>query len=480
MKSWWSNIFYSFPFQLIILHLRSNHLLLSIWVLMGLLISGRIGRKLGIQYLFLGPEYLGTINFWSFFSLGLAFGGFVMTWNLTTYLLSSQHFPFLASLSRPFTKFSLNNFVFPFGFFLFYLTLIIHFQHFYEGWNFETIFLNGFGFLTGTLTLVLLYSLYFHYTNRDISYYIRRAQVPPNLVKNIAPGRRNVDVEYIKLDQNRWKVKTYLNESFRPRIIRSVAHYDSSLLLSIFKQNHLNALIIQLFGMIFILALGYMIDIPSFQIPSAGSVFILMSLLVAIIGAITYWFHEWRVIIMILMLIALNFFTSFKNFHHSNKAYGLDYTTQPATYSYEEMLRLISPENIDADKANTIEVLNNWKKRIGKKKPKMVVISASGGGLKSAIWTMQVIRKADSLLNGALLKHTVLITGASGGMLGTAYLRELYLQKQQGYAINLLDDRYIDNISKDLLNPIAFTMVTNDLFLPWASFKVGGTYLSKR
>ena len=124
MKKWISNIYYSFPFQLLILHIRSNHMLLLIWALLVLLISGQFGRRFGIQYLFLEPEYLDSVSFLSFFMMGLAFGGFFMSWNLTTYLLSAHFFPFLATLSRPFTKFCLNNFILPFSFFL------IFFLHF--------------------------------------------------------------------------------------------------------------------------------------------------------------------------------------------------------------------------------------------------------------------------------------------------------------------------------------------------------------
>jgi hypothetical protein len=77
---------------------------------------------------------------------------------------------------------------------------------------------------------------------------------------------------------------------------------------------------------------------------------------------------------------------------------------------------------------------------------------------------MKVVQTADSLLEGRLMPHTVLITGASGGMIGASYLRELYLQQQNGKAVDVYDQAYIDKISKDLLNSIAFTIVTNDIF----------------
>ena len=98
MRKLISNIYFSFPFQLLILHLRSNLLLLFLWLFLILMMAGKLGRKLGIQYLFLDPEYQGEVGFVSFLFVGLAYASFLMSWNLTVYLLCSHYFPFLATL----------------------------------------------------------------------------------------------------------------------------------------------------------------------------------------------------------------------------------------------------------------------------------------------------------------------------------------------------------------------------------------------
>ncbi|GJM31044.1 MAG: hypothetical protein DHS20C18_00450 [Saprospiraceae bacterium] len=438
--------------------------------------TGSLGQRLGLQYLFLDPEYLGAVNFLSFYIVGLAYGVFFMSWNLTTYLLTAHHFPFLASLSRPFTKFTLNNLLLPLSFFLFYLILIVYFQRIYEGLPFTVILYNGLGLLSGTLSTLFLYSFYFQFTNRDISYYRRRNRVAPDRTKNLVPGRRNVNLDYIKKDENRWKVRTYLNEALRPRLVRSVAHYEAKLLKNIFRQNHLNALLLQLLSMMLLLMLGYLIDYALFRIPAGASVFIIFSIIAAVVGAVTYWFNEWSFATFILLLVALNYFTSFDFFNRKNLAYGLNYETELAPYSYDKLQKICISDQVETDKHQTINILNKWKKKRTKNEnelPKLVVLSVSGGGLKSAAWTMKVVQTADSLLGGKLMDHTMLITGASGGMLGMAYMRELYLQQKLGHDINLYDQQYIHNISKDLLNSIAFTIVSNDLFLPWTKFSVG-------
>ncbi len=478
------NIFYSFPIRLLQLHLRSNLLLIGMWAFLITLITGIIGRKLGFQYLFLDPEYLNAVNFWSYFMIGLTFGGFLMTWNLTTYLLTAHHFPFLASLRNPFTKFCLNNLLLPILFLIFYVFAIIHFQLRFEGWTTEDILLQVIGLLTGMLTLLIFYFLYFHYTNQDISSYKKQIEARQNNTNTINPGRKDIDLEYIKMDANRWRVDNYFNEAFKFRPVRSVAHYDVIMLKQIFKQNHLNALIIQLLTMMGLFTLGSLMDYSLFRIPAAASIFIMLSVITAIIGAITYWFDTWRNTIIILTLIAINFFTSFQHLNYSNKAYGLNYEKQLAEYRYEKLQGICSAEQIKQDINSTIEILEHWKAKNsseGKEKPKMVLMAVSGGGLRAASWTTNVIQNADSLSGGQLLNHTALITGASGGMLGAAYLREIYLRQQSDPNANLYASKHLENISKDMLNSIAFTLVSNDLFLPWTRFKVGqNTYRKDR
>ncbi len=481
MKQWINNIFYSFPVQLVILHLRNNLLLIFTWIVFGLLMTGTVGRLFGVNFLFVGPEYMGEVNSISFLFLGLAFGGFFMSWNLTTYLLDAHHFPFLACLSRPFTKFCLNNFIIPLVFLVFYFIYTIHFQWYFEYWPGKIIFINCLAFAVGFTVTVLLSALYFQLTNKDILQYVKkRKNKPPHRLYSMSPGRRGAKLNTIKSGKAKWRVDTYLTESLKPRLVRRVDHYDEKDLLKVFKQNHLNTLILQLVGLIVLLILGCLIDIPYFRIPAGASLFILGSVLIAITGAIVYWFDKWSVSVFIVILIGINYLTSYDIFNHKNKGYGLDYTGELATYNTENLKAIASPENVLIDKAATIEMLNKWRAKFDED-PRMVLFCVSGGGMKASVWSMQVLQRTDSLMQGDLFKHTPLITGASGGLIGTAYLRELYLRKHLGEEIDLYHPKHVDNVSKDLLNSIAFTIITNDLFLPWAKFDSRGyTYRKDR
>jgi hypothetical protein len=118
-------------------------------------------------------------------------------------------------------------------------------------------------------------------------------------------------------------------------------------------------------------------------------------------------------------------------------------------------------------------VLNNWKKKQATEKPLMIFINVSGGGLRSATFTMNMLQRLDSATNGKLMQQTLLISGASGGMLSAAYYRELYLEKLKGQSINLQNPKYISDITQDLLNPIFSSLISRDIFSPAQKFSVG-------
>ncbi|MFK8165618.1 MAG: hypothetical protein AB8H12_24435 [Lewinella sp.] len=483
MRALLKGILNSFSVQLLLLHLRSNTLLLLVWVLLVLMMSGLLGPRLGLQYLFLDPGYLETAGFWPFLFLGLAFGFFTMSWNLSTYLLIGGYFSFLASLSRPFFKFCINNALLPLGVFLFYCGLVVRFLRPITGeetWMMRETLESLSGLIIGLIISLFLYALYFNITNRDISYYQPKfREAPPNM----GPGQRRPSSGYrpyraqplapvlMSLYDNPYHVSNYLNERLKTRLVRSVAHYDSSMLLSIFRQNHTNAILLQFFTVIILAGLGLLIDQPLFQIPAGASFLVLLSLVVSIIGAISYWFSEWRFTLLVLLVVGFNLLTSTPFFQHGNQAYGLDYS-ELASYEEDSLMALYGTDTLHGDIAETTEILNNWKARQREEKPPLFVICASGGGLTAALWATHVAQTIEACSDGKLLGHTALMTGASGGELGLAYLREAYLSDPD-FERNGVGR--LDRISRDLLNPVAFSLVSNDLFLPFTKVKIGGS-----
>jgi hypothetical protein len=76
---------------------------------------------------------------------------------------------------------------------------------------------------------------------------------------------------------------------------------------------------------------------------------------------------------------------------------------------------------------DTQEALENWLEyyrahhaRDQAQSPKVLLVTASGGGIRSALWTVVVLSKLEQEIPG-FFYHVRLISGASGGMLGAAY-----------------------------------------------------------
>lgn len=74
---------------------------------------------------------------------------------------------------------------------------------------------------------------------------------------------------------------------------------------------------------------------------------------------------------------------------------------------------------------NNTEVLSSWKSLVGprweKQKPKLVIVTVSGGGIRASVWTSVVLRKLEATLGSDFPYHIRLMTGASGGMVGGSY-----------------------------------------------------------
>ena len=61
----------------------------------------------------------------------------------------------------------------------------------------------------------------------------------------------------------------------------------------------------------------------------------------------------------------------------------------------------------------------------------MIVFNFSGGGVRSATFAMNILQELDSMSKGTIMKKTVLISGASGGMLAAAYFQRISKIEEQ-------------------------------------------------
>lgn len=470
------NIFYSFPFQLALLHLRKFLFLLVPWILLVMMVTGNLLARLGFHYLFLDPEYFGKVNFTSFFLIGVALGAFIFVWNITSYILNSFRFPFLATFERPFLRYTLNNGFFPFVFVVVYFFAIIRFQYYSELKSFYEVIVYQVA-LIGGMSLVLIISLL-----RSLNIHIerfshRRARRGKKQFKKIifasAFKQKNTSTFSPEV-----RVDYLLIHPFRVRPVRGVRHYAAEDLMRVFRLHHKNALLIEMVALLIIVMLGFLMEIPFFQIPAAASILLLLSILLAPIGALSYWLRSWAVTAFICLLIIANLLVKFDFINHRNEAYGMDYS-HPADYNLAAIQHAVTPEILNNDRQRGLEMLENWKHKVSGyyhplQKPPLVIVNASGGGLKASLWAFRLMQVADSATDNRFFDHCVFISGASGGMLGMAYYRELYRSKELGDDIDLQNPRFDDNISKDILNAVSFTYVVNDVLFPWQRFSVNG------
>ncbi|MDZ7848952.1 MAG: hypothetical protein U5L96_20750 [Owenweeksia sp.] len=84
---------------------------------------------------------------------------------------------------------------------------------------------------------------------------------------------------------------------------------------------------------------------------------------------------------------------------------------------------LTSEKNVHADLAAERKVMEKWRVNLARE-IHMVILNVSGGGQRSALWTLKVLQEADSATEGRVYKILHLITGSSGGILGAAFYRE--------------------------------------------------------
>jgi hypothetical protein len=462
-------IFYSLPVQLVFLHFRKYQILLLFWIILFGAVGGSFMKTFGADALFLAPEYLGNVNSLSVAFMGMAIGIFIMCWNITTFILFSRHFTFLAATQYPFLKYCINNSVIPIFFLVFYLVRAYQFSHFKELIpNVEIIFLT-LGFLTGLIFILAISFFYFFRADKTI---LKKLQPSFNNAKAyIAHLQPDAYSNGSALIRSEW----FLDSFFSFRRCRDVSHYSAELMEKIFKRHHLAAVFSIGIALLFLFIIGFFQENKFFQIPAAASITLFFGILIGVSGSVAYFLQSWSVPFFVLFILLLNFFYHIDWIDPRNKAYGLRYDNKNEWPSYDQhsISQLCTPQNIEKDKQNMAGILDRWKAKQGEEKPLLVVMSTSGGGNRSAAFTMNVLQQLDSLSKGEIFKKTFLVTGASGGMMGASYFRELYRERMHGRPINLQADRFVDNIADDLLNPTFSSFVARDVLAPAQHFKVG-------
>ena len=478
MKPFIRFVYHSFPFQLLILHIKKFPVLLLFWYILFSTISSGFMKSYGAYSLFLGPEYLGSVNPLGAAIVGVAIGIFIMSWHITTFILFSRHFRFLATTSNPFLKYCINNSALPAVFLVYYIIRMSIYDSGNELMSAGDVTLQVLGFLAGILFLILISFLYFFRYDRRIARNLSPVISNPQLFKS------QFKKKHVKLNDSRViQVDWFFRGPFTIKKVRDVSHYSDDFIESVLKRHHFASVVAVFIAFIFLVVVGYFLDYKAFQLPAAAGITVFFAIVIAVIGAFTYFTQSWSIPLLLLLFFLINLLFKFDIIDPTNKAYGINYANKKERpdYSPEYLAALCSDSIVFSDRRNMEALLDRWKAKQKDSLPLLYIINTSGGGNRSARFTMEVLQHLDSVSNGTILRKTVLINGASGGMLGASYFRELDLQRQKGLLKNITDPVYADNISQDLLNPIFSSWVARDIAAPAQKFKIGSfQYLKDR
>ncbi len=475
----WPKLVYSFSIQLLLNNFRRNIVLMLCWVLLFAMMTGNFGKYLGIPYLFLDPEYMNQVDFMSFFMMGLMTAGFSMAFHITCYISDSHRFSFIGTLPMPFRKFVINNSIIPIFFLVTYVYQAIEFQIYNEHCTTGELLWRLGGLFAGYILMTFIFSLYFRFTNKDIFKYVV-CRIDEKIKQNVKVTRASAMKKLDIARKKQVRVDNYIDNNLKVNQVEDSSFYDRATVLQVFDQNHFNLVIIELFIFFMVVVLGIFKDYPAFQIPAAASFMIFLTIFVMLFGAFSYWFGGWSTTMGLIVFLFFNYLVGEDFFAKKYKAFGLDYNVLAAPYNAKIIQQQVDSVSIAEDKMATLMQLENWKKKFsGTGKPKMIFLCASGGGKRAALWTLNSLQQADSLTHGKLMENSVLITGASGGLIGASYFREIKLREKLGENSKPYSDTHRQKISTDNLNPLIFSLLANDLFVGFTKFNYAGLSYQK-
>ena len=473
MRKILSSIFRFLPVQLVFLHFRKYQLFLVFWIILVLTITGDFASVFGAATLFLSPEYLEQTSFWSMLLMGGALGIFIMSWHITTFIINNKRLPFLGAVRFAFIKYCINNSLIPISFLIFYTISSVRFQLMNENASLGQVFIYQIGFYLGLCFIILISFAYFFRVGKDLLKEVVSSLAPANIIKDIIPYD-SLDIEHDII-----KANSFLDGSFRVKRFSEITFHHPRLLKTVLRRHSRNATTATVFAIILLIISGLLSDYSLMRLPAAASFLILFAVVMGLVGALKHLLRSWEVLGWVCLLLFFSFLVKERVMDLRSKAYGLKYEMpeqNPLRYNYNTLTKVFDKDKYENDKDTEQRRLEKWKQNNGDsaEKPVMVIVSVSGGGSRAAFWSLRTLQHVDSLTGGKLYDKSVMITGASGGMMGAAYwrcLNDAYTEQRIG---ELYSQEYQDNIAKDLLNSIIFSLASVDMVSPFNKISLAG------
>jgi hypothetical protein len=218
-------------------------------------------------------------------------------------------------------------------------------------------------------------------------------------------------------------------------------------------------------------------------IPPAAGICIILGLLAAILGSASFWLGGTHVLVLIGILVILVRIAG-------RSMYRRRVTNLEEYYAPERLAHLAHYEVRDPATSGLIKQDSiPWRSALpfAQGKRPLVLICASGGGLRAATWTAGILNALERKLPG-FPYHIRLITGASGGMLGAgAYVATLLpppktLPNKADDLHSITPKAIFDGVAKDCLSLITQRLVFRDLIstlLPISNWQDRGAALEE-
>lgn len=451
-----------FPLELLFGTIKYNLISLVYWSILFSIVSDGFGSAFGVPFLFFSPEYLSEISATSFILIGFGIGGFIIGFQTYSYMKLGFRYPFLALAHRPFFRFSLNNSIIPIAFIVYYCIKMSIFQLREEFATGTEILIYNLSFLLGIFLFITLALLYFFPLSKN-QWYEKRNELAPKYTVDSYTQRTEKWYNFFR--SNGHPFYYYIGKNLTIKRSRDIRHIEKDILEAVFARNRISASIFEFITIFSFIGLGFLGQISIFEVPAAMSIVMLITTVHMIYSALASWLHRWTIPSIIVILVFLNWMSTYTPyFKYGSYLLGLNYEPIKRTeYTFSAIKSNCTDYSYSDSYQNMISILNNWKRKQNNEKPKLIIVNTSGGGSRSAYWTYLIMENLDKELSNQFSKQTHLITGASGGMIGAAFYREIYYRKKNKNLPN--EKSFHELIAQDILNKLSFTTSTSDLLM---------------
>ena len=408
------------------------------------------------------------------FIIGGALAVFIMSWHITTFIIHSHRLSFMGATRHSFIKYCINNSIIPIVFLAWYVCHIIRHQIDFEHAELLQVTKLILGFLSGIILVIIISFSYFFRVDRDLLKAVLSRITNPSIIKRLVPyDTLDIEVDMVRAD-------TYLSGTFKIRKFAELEPYSAKFMQMVLRKHHRNAITATIFALLMLWVSGFFIDEPRLRIPAGGGFLMLFAVVMGVVGAMKYFLRSWEVLGWMVIIALLSVLIQYHIFDVRSIALGMNYKKDIAKpiYNSENISKIFTPQLYDHDKKLEEQRLTRWNaKRVAQNDSSapLIIVTVSGGGTRASYWSFRVLQYLDSITHGAIYNNSVMITGASGGMIGAAYWREVQSLYHNNKKIpNPYAAKYQENIGKDLLNAIIYCLASVDLISPFNKISVAG------